>query len=131
MGSVSEELGEKRGLDLEVVALERRAVTEARPAGDEQAPASAQSPLLAPSGGGADDVTVDEEHGRSVPNHLEIELVRPHARTHPTIRPDEADRPDSVPERGGIAAGRAFRAATGGAGLRRGRVARNRRRLDG
>jgi hypothetical protein len=39
VGAVAEQLGEEGGLDLEVVAVERRAGAEARPVGNDQLPA--------------------------------------------------------------------------------------------
>ena len=64
VGAVAEQLGEHRRLHLEVVSLQRRALTEAGAAGNDQAPALGELTLLPPGEGRADDVAVDEEDRR-------------------------------------------------------------------
>ncbi len=73
VGSLAQELGEHRRLDLEVVALQRRAVAEAGPAGDDQGPVVRQLALLSPGQLRPDDVPVDEDDGRALAEPLSRE----------------------------------------------------------
>ena len=67
MRPVAEQLREHRRLELEVVALERRALAEARAAGNDQAPALGELALLPPGERRPDDVAMDEEDRRPPP----------------------------------------------------------------
>src|SRR5215204_4388770 len=113
--AVAKQLGEHRRLHFEVVSLERRALAEAGAAGNEQRPALGELALLSPGDRRPDDVAVDEDDRRPVPNPFH----RKHGWTNPTITRDEADHPGALPERGGVAPSPARRAAARGRRIRR------------